>query len=51
MWQIETRRVRRTLQVFESLLGGREWLIGQSISVADLALAHHAFQDAVAKKR
>ena len=40
VWQIETRRVRRTLQVFEALLGGREWLLGQAISVADLALAH-----------
>lgn len=38
VWQAETSRVNRTLQVFESLLGGRPWLVGQSLTTADLAL-------------
>jgi glutathione S-transferase len=38
VWQTETTRVRRTLQVFESLLGGRPWLVGQNLTTADLAL-------------
>lgn len=43
-WNIEayrrdTAKVRRTLTVFEQLLGGRPWLVGDSLTPADLALA------------
>lgn len=38
VWRTETQRARRTLHVFESLLGGRQWLVGDALSTADLAL-------------
>lgn len=38
VWRTETSRVRRTLQVFEALLGGRPWLVGDAMTAADLAL-------------
>ena len=38
VWRTETARVRRTLQVFEALLGGRPWLVGDGMTVADFAL-------------
>ena len=35
----KVRRVQRTLDVFEALLGGREWLVGADLTIADLAVA------------
>jgi len=39
VYRKKVRRVQRTLDVFEALLGGREWLVGEELSVADLAIA------------
>jgi len=39
VYRTETQRVRRTLGVFEQLLGGRPWLVGDALTPADLALA------------
>lgn len=38
-WKSLMGRARRTLDVLESLLGGREWLIGGALSYADIAVA------------
>ena len=35
----ETTIVRQMLALFEQLLGGRQWLVGDSLTAADLALA------------
>ena len=34
----KTRRIRRMLDVFEALLGGRQWLVGEDFSVADISV-------------
>jgi len=39
LYRTETRKVRSMLQVFEQILGGRRWLVGDSLTTADLALA------------
>lgn len=39
IYRKKTARIRRTLGVFEALLGGRKWLVGNEISVADLSIA------------
>ncbi|MFZ4577032.1 MAG: glutathione S-transferase family protein [Myxococcota bacterium] len=39
VYRTETRRVRQMLHVFEQLLGGRQWLVGDALTPADLALA------------
>ncbi len=39
VYRKKTRRVRRTLEVLAALLGGREWLVGDDLTVADLAVA------------
>ncbi|MCO4760783.1 MAG: glutathione S-transferase family protein [Myxococcales bacterium] len=39
VYRKKVRRVQRTLEVFGALLGGREWLVGDDLSVADLAIA------------
>ena len=43
-WNLEryrrdTTKIRRQLHIFEQLLGGRAWLVGDSLTVADLAVA------------
>ena len=39
VYRKKVRKVQRTLDVFEALLGGRDWLVGDDISVADLSVA------------
>ncbi|GEM_PF-3454765 len=39
LYKKKTARIRRTLNVFEALLGGRKWLIGDDFTLADLSLA------------
>ncbi len=39
VYRRDTARIRRQLQVFEQILGGRQWLVGDGLTVADLALA------------
>jgi glutathione S-transferase len=34
----EAARIRKMLTIFEQLLGGREWLVGDALSFADLCL-------------
>lgn len=38
-WKTLMGRARRTLDVLEALLGGRDWLIGDAMSYADIAIA------------
>lgn len=38
-WKTLMGRARRTLDVLEALLGGRDWLIGDTLSYADVAIA------------
>jgi glutathione S-transferase len=38
-WKVLMGRSRRTLDILEALLGGREWLIGGKLSYADIAVA------------
>ena len=39
LYRTETRKIRTMLQVFEQILGGRTWLVGDALTTADLALA------------
>lgn len=39
VYRTETARIRRTLQIFEQILNGRQWLVGDRLTPADLALA------------
>jgi glutathione S-transferase len=39
LYRRKNARVRATLQVFEALLGGREWLVGDELTIADLSIA------------
>lgn len=39
LYRRKTARVNQTLHVFEALLGGREWLVGDSLTIADLSIA------------
>lgn len=39
LYRKKIARVRATLQVFEALLGGRHWLIGDELTIADLSIA------------
>lgn len=38
-YRSDTAKVRQLLDVFEQLLGGRDWLVGEQLTPADLALA------------
>lgn len=38
-YRADVAKVRQTLDIFEQLLGGRDWLVGDALSPADLALA------------
>ena len=39
LYRAERRKLESMLQVFEQILGGRPWLVGDSLTIADLALA------------
>lgn len=39
VYRAETATVRNMVGVFEQLLGGRQWLVGEALTPADLALA------------
>ncbi len=39
VYRIETQRVRKTLQILAAFLGNRQWMVGDSLTPADLALA------------
>ncbi len=39
VYRTETTLIRRMLDLFEQLLGGRPWLVGESLTPADIALA------------
>ncbi len=39
LYQKQTARIRRILIVFEQLLGDRQWLIGEEMTLADLSIA------------
>ncbi len=39
LYQRHTGRIRRILTVFEQLLGNRDWLVGDEMTLADLSLA------------
>jgi glutathione S-transferase len=39
VYRKDTANVRQLLEVFEQLLGGRQWLVGEQLTPADLALA------------
>jgi glutathione S-transferase len=39
IYRTETAKVHGLLEIFEQLLGGRQWLVGDALSPADLALA------------
>ena len=39
LYRQKSARIRTTLQVFEQLLGGRQWLIGDELTLADLSIA------------
>ncbi len=39
VYKAELQKIRQTLEVFEQILGGRQWLVGDALSPADLALA------------
>jgi glutathione S-transferase len=39
IYRTETAKVQGLLEIFEQLLGGRQWLVGDALSPADLALA------------
>ncbi len=38
VYRKKTRRIRRSLDVLEALLGGRQWLVGPEFSLADIAV-------------
>ncbi len=39
LYQKKTARIRRILTVFEQLLGNRQWLVGDEMTLADLSIA------------
>ncbi len=39
LYRKKKKRIARTLAVFEALLGGREWLVGHDLTIADLSIA------------
>lgn len=39
VYRTEAAKIKQMLSVFEQLLGGREWLVGEAISPADFAVA------------
>lgn len=39
VYRAEVQKIRQTLNIFEQILGGRTWLVGEALSPADLALA------------